>query len=114
MMFPSVWSSLLMVKRQALGTFVSLLMVILRGRRRRYLRGSPSRPHPPAPSHQPRPCSLLLALEEEEGLEGRRRVHAAATLAATSSSSFPAATMAPGPSRPPTAAPGGREVRAPP
>lgn len=30
MMLPSVWSSLLMVKRQALGTFVSLLMVILR------------------------------------------------------------------------------------
>lgn len=29
MMFPSVWSSLLMVNKQALGTLVSLLMVIL-------------------------------------------------------------------------------------
>jgi hypothetical protein len=33
MMFPKVWSSLLMVNKQALGTLVSLLMVILgRGR----------------------------------------------------------------------------------
>lgn len=31
MMFPSVWSSLLMVNKQALGTLVSLLMVILAG-----------------------------------------------------------------------------------
>lgn len=29
MMFPRVWSSLLMVNKQALGTLVSLLMVIL-------------------------------------------------------------------------------------
>lgn len=36
MMFPSVWSSLLMVNKQALGTLVSLLMVILgRGRSNR-------------------------------------------------------------------------------
>lgn len=31
MMLPSVWSSLLMVNKQALGTLVSLLMVILGG-----------------------------------------------------------------------------------
>lgn len=33
MMLPSVWSSLLMVNKQALGTLVSLLMVILGGLR---------------------------------------------------------------------------------
>lgn len=41
MMFPRVWSSLLMVNKQALGTLVSLLMVILERDR-----GNSSSPHP--------------------------------------------------------------------
>lgn len=41
MMFPRVWSSLLMVNKQALGTLVSLLMVILQRDR-----SNSSSPHP--------------------------------------------------------------------
>lgn len=66
-MFPSVWSSLLMVKRQALGTFVSLLMVILRGRRGRYLRGSPSRTPPHLPQSPPAPSLLTSSLPRRGG-----------------------------------------------
>lgn len=60
-MFPSVWSSLLMVNKQALGTLVSLLMVILeRNRTNRWANGG----SPPSPSLNPalqrRPRSHLL------------------------------------------------------
>lgn len=103
MMFPSVWSSLLMVNKQALGTFVSLLMVILRGctgyRDVTDPRGAgnggglggkaraPPSPRPPRSnqgliSRPPAVPSLFLALEEQEGLEGRRRVHPAVAMAA--------------------------------
>lgn len=102
-MFPSVWSSLLMVNKQALGTFVSLLMVILRGctgyRDVTDPRGAgnggglggkaraPPSPRPPRSdqgliSRPPAVPSLFLALEEQEGLEGRRRVHPAVAMAA--------------------------------
>lgn len=115
MMFPSVWSSLLIVNRQALGTFVSLLIVILGGQRQvvtaapqgaaaptdaaREAAGEPRGQRtgfqvPPSRPQQglcpaPRRRSLLLALEEQERLEGRRRVHPAAAAAR------PAVAMAP-------------------
>lgn len=64
MMFPRVWSSLLMVNRQALGTLVSLLMVILgRGEATDGGQGLPSSPESkPCRSRQtqvPRPPGSL-------------------------------------------------------
>ena len=60
-MFPSVWSSLLMVNKQALGTLVSLLMVILRERQRQQV-GGEGRGFPPPQSLNP-------------ALQGRLRSH---------------------------------------
>lgn len=46
MMFPRVWSSLLMVNKQALGTLVSLLMVILERDRQKLSEIAFLSPHP--------------------------------------------------------------------
>lgn len=49
MMFPRVWSSLLMVNKQALGTLVSLLMVILERDRQKLRATAFLSPHPASP-----------------------------------------------------------------
>lgn len=77
MIFPSVWSSLLMVNKQALGTLVSLLMVILgRGKGDRWGLGVPSfRDSKPCPSRQAQPHLLLLLLEAFPHLFIRKTSH---------------------------------------
>lgn len=83
MMFPSVWSSLLMVNRQALGTLVSLLMVILHStgavRAMFHCIQQPGRPwgglgeHGALHRSPPRPPAWLLLTFSRLRREGRTR-----------------------------------------